>query len=330
MIPEFKGDLESLHVFLKRSDTFHSTLNDEGKLQFIQHLVFKLGGKAFLIFEAKVYDTWLNLKKDLLENLKVLKSTAALQNELIHLTLRSGQSAKEFADTIRAKLEEINDVTSANYENADVIRSFKAEHETVAIRTFKEGLPDPLKVRVINFNTNTLDNVVKKTVEEEPCIYNSDSIHEFQILKENYLIFRNEKKNQWNPPEPSDNHDNYYNSRQTFPQRNSPRRVVFHANNYCFDPYQHWNTYDDRSDHDGPRNRQSTLNSLVTIRQQLYCSTCHRTGHENTSCFARKDNQILNDQNVGHISKVDSLGKNPSHHRIRERDKLSWSNDLRY
>lgn len=32
MIPEFKGDSKTLLVFLKRCDTFHDTLNDEGNV----------------------------------------------------------------------------------------------------------------------------------------------------------------------------------------------------------------------------------------------------------------------------------------------------------
>ncbi len=35
MIPEYKGDVMTLPVFLKRCETFHSTLNNAGKAQFL-------------------------------------------------------------------------------------------------------------------------------------------------------------------------------------------------------------------------------------------------------------------------------------------------------
>lgn len=83
VIPEFKGDPTQLSIFLRRCDAFHDSLNDAGKLTFISHLIFKLAGKAFLIFESKDYRDWPSLKTDLLEGIKVGKSVSAIQNEIV-------------------------------------------------------------------------------------------------------------------------------------------------------------------------------------------------------------------------------------------------------
>lgn len=48
--------------------------------------------------------------------------------------------------------------------------SFRAEHEKIAIRTFKEGLPTPLKFRIVNYEAKTLDEILKKTLELEPFV----------------------------------------------------------------------------------------------------------------------------------------------------------------
>lgn len=66
VIPEFKGDTIQLPIFIKRCDAYRSTLDEPGKVSFLSHLIFKLSGKAFSIFDDKKYDDWPNLKADLL------------------------------------------------------------------------------------------------------------------------------------------------------------------------------------------------------------------------------------------------------------------------
>ncbi|KAG4074170.1 hypothetical protein HA402_000614 [Bradysia odoriphaga] len=170
MIPEFKGDVQSLPVFLKRCETFNAILSEEGKKQFLAHLIFKLNGKAFSIFESKKFTDWNELKKALTIGIKVPKSTSALQNELMTMAQQENQSSKEFADEIKEKLRELSELLITQYDNDDVIASFKSEHEKIAVRTFKEGLRPPLKFRVMNFETKSLDEMVKKAVEEEPFV----------------------------------------------------------------------------------------------------------------------------------------------------------------
>lgn len=144
MIPEFKGEPEMLHIFLKRCETFCASLKDAAKPTFILNLIYKLGGKAFTIYESKIYNDWATLKKDLLEGIKISKSPSALQNELMNMYQMQNKSAKEFADIIKSKLKELSDIISAQYDNDDVRQSFKIEHEKIAIRAFREGLRSPL------------------------------------------------------------------------------------------------------------------------------------------------------------------------------------------
>lgn len=148
VIPEYKGDSTQLSVFLKRCDTFHNSLNDAGKVSFISHLIFKLSGKAFLIFENKTYADWPTLKSDLLLGLKISKSASALQSESVNLKQTTTQSAKEFSDVIKEKLKELYDHIKTLYDNDEVIKSFKIEYDKIAVRAFKEGLRPSLKHRI--------------------------------------------------------------------------------------------------------------------------------------------------------------------------------------
>lgn len=69
----------------------------------------------------------------------ISKSASALQNELINLKQKPDQSAREFSDTIKEKLKELNDISLAHYDNVEVILSFQAEYDKIAVRSFKEG-----------------------------------------------------------------------------------------------------------------------------------------------------------------------------------------------
>lgn len=89
VIPEFKGDSTNLSVFIKRCDTFNNSLDPEGKTLFLSNLIYKLGGKAFLIYESKPHADWAALKADLIERLKVTRSASALQRELGNLIIHS-------------------------------------------------------------------------------------------------------------------------------------------------------------------------------------------------------------------------------------------------
>lgn len=143
MIPEFKGDPQSLLIFLKRCDTFHASLKPDAQTAFLQYLVFKLRDNAMTIYESKTYETWAALRKDLLEGIKVSKSNDALLTELMSMTQEADKSAKEFSDSIREKLKEINDLVVAQNANADVVTTLKNNFEKTAIRTFREGLKSP-------------------------------------------------------------------------------------------------------------------------------------------------------------------------------------------
>lgn len=98
------------------------------------------------------------------------KSTSALQNELMNLTQEYDKSAKDFADIIKEKLKELSDIIITHYDDDNVRKSFKIEHEKIAIRAFREGLRSPLKERIINFEAKTLDDLTRKAIEEEPFV----------------------------------------------------------------------------------------------------------------------------------------------------------------
>lgn len=108
VIPEYKGDQQSLEIFIRRCDAFHSSLNDAGKTAFLNNIIYKLSGTAFLIFEKKAYNDWATLKADIIDGISVKRSASAIQNELVAMKQLYRESAKTFADRIREKLKELS------------------------------------------------------------------------------------------------------------------------------------------------------------------------------------------------------------------------------
>lgn len=96
IIPGFDGNADNLKVFLSRCDSYNRTLTLKGQNQFLNHLIFKLSHRAFIIYEQKTLTTWVNLKKDLLAGIADKKSIATIQNELLSLRQFPGESVNGF------------------------------------------------------------------------------------------------------------------------------------------------------------------------------------------------------------------------------------------
>lgn len=332
VIPEFKGDSSHLPVFLRRCDTFHDSLNDAGKASFLSHIIFKLSGKAFLIFEDKQYNDWPTLKSDLLEGIKVSKSASAVQNELVNLSQQASQSAKEFSETIKEKLKELSDIIKSQYDNAEVIKSFRIEHEKIAIRAFKEGLRPPLKYRVVNFEPKSLDEIVKKAVEEEPYVAvlksSLDTKETDKPRPDNNLVDGN-----WREGRTQFQNSRQYQQHERFNNFNNNRRG-WRPNRYSnarpATPFNNWresnNNYSNRrNDERFPRREE---------KQTRYCIRCHRNGHTSDTCYAKLDQdnnkESPNVDNLSQRTKQVSFLEVPQTRRpLQGPDKPVWSNKIR-
>lgn len=119
--------------------------------------------KAFTIFESKKYDELAPLKKDLPEGIKV---TSALQNELMHLSQGDHQSCKESADNLHEKLRDICEILRNSFQNEEIISSFKIESAMQEERIKEWGPKAISKYRILNYGAESVDELVKKVVEE--------------------------------------------------------------------------------------------------------------------------------------------------------------------
>lgn len=57
----------------------------------------------------------------------------------------TNEKVRDYADRVNESLGSVISCVNKKYNNADVVRTLKEEHETTAFRVFKEGLREPLK-----------------------------------------------------------------------------------------------------------------------------------------------------------------------------------------
>lgn len=103
IIPEYKGDTESLNIFLSRCDNYYRTLNLEGRQAFLANLIYKLSGRAFAIYQANPIGDWRSLCCNLSAGMADKKSIPTFQNTLLSLKQIPQQSVTDFAEQIRKK-----------------------------------------------------------------------------------------------------------------------------------------------------------------------------------------------------------------------------------
>lgn len=298
-IPEYSNDPSFLPVFLKRCDTYYASLDAPGKVTFISNLIYRLSGKAFLIFQGKKYNTWEEFKTDLIEQIKISKSIAALQNEMTHIKQNPGQSARKFADVIKLKLKELNDKIQLQYQHAEVIKSFSEEFEKSAIRTFREGITTPLKYRIINFEAATLDDIVKKASEEEPFV-TADTTNYRNALIQRSQSNTNQLDNRpfQNSSYAHNRFSRYSNSRWNAVRDSNNNISYSRQNNYVSSQPRYTNDQNYSNRLVGNRNNQSFGTNTNNDRgkdQILSCTRCHKTGHTVNTCYVRLNDQQANE-----------------------------------
>lgn len=93
IIPEHNGDPDSLNIFTRRCETYHNSLTSKGRQLFLDHLIFKLSGRAFLIYETKIQTDWTTWQfdKQFSKNSIQFKSSARVR-EHIPSTMGSEES----------------------------------------------------------------------------------------------------------------------------------------------------------------------------------------------------------------------------------------------
>lgn len=179
-IPEYDGSADALNKFLACADMYHASLaNEDLKATFLKSLVRKLVGRAFdFYFKKDTWASWDELKTELksyfsesacFETLQ-LKLCSSRQNQL---------SVRAFGELIEKILVEINKISNQiTVEGATGGEFFKVQNEKLAIKSFLNGLNEPLKTILRSRKYDKVQLAIRDAIEIE----NEEALNKMQAI----------------------------------------------------------------------------------------------------------------------------------------------------
>lgn len=235
IIPNFSGESSELHKFISCCEIIYEPLQkDEDRLQFLNVLKAKLNGPAYDIVKYKNFTTWSELKLELKRQFSIKRSVEQLQIELINCKQKS-DSVKIFGNKLEKLLSELNDACVVS-EGTRAAEHFVNLNEKTALRSFEDGLNDPIKIIIKACRFTSLRSAILKATEEESTVMKDDSqkpiLSKFpiqcQICNKKGHISRNCIHRYDQQPSYSNNNlsnSNFPNSIRNFPSQSQPRNV---------------------------------------------------------------------------------------------------------
>lgn len=167
IIPEFSGETKQLNRFLACCENYNETLSETLKPVFLKSLVRKFTDRAFDFYNKKSWADWDELKTALKKYFSSSQSFEGYQLELGRIKQES-LSVREFGEKIEFILNEINKISSEiKVGNASGSQFFKIQNEKLAIKSFINGLNEPLKTILRSRSFTTIQTAISDAIELE-------------------------------------------------------------------------------------------------------------------------------------------------------------------
>lgn len=186
MIPEFKGDRDTLHKFIACCDIVHPMATTRAETQTLLNVIkTKLSGAAYNLIKYKEFATWDELKIFLQEQYLERRTIAQIQSELLNCRQRQNEGVRPFANRIERLMLDLTDACIASEGDGarDVIQNLNKKS---ALKAFVEGLQSPIKLIVKASRFENLTDAVEFACEEERTLnskhknFNSDTNFTFK------------------------------------------------------------------------------------------------------------------------------------------------------
>lgn len=179
-IPEFDGNVENLNRFIACCDHFQSSLPDNSmKVTFLKALVRKFIGRAFDFYNKKDnWESWDELKLALKSYFSPTQSFEGYQIELCKCK-QDKLSVREFGERIEKILVEINKISNRiEIAGENGGKFFKIQNEKLAVKSFLNGLNEPLKTILRSRKYNLIQDAIKDAIEIE----NEEILNKMQTI----------------------------------------------------------------------------------------------------------------------------------------------------
>lgn len=268
-VPPFNGDQRDLSSFIERIESFipliEGLTGEHYKKLILGHIQDKIIGKAkqFLLSHGPIV-TWAVLKSILIKNHGDTVPVSRLVDNLI--LVRCNSTIKNFYDEINSKLTRINNAYSLQGgDNKEKIEANKR----IALNTFKDNLPEPVRGIIVNRNPTTLFDAYEIIAQNDYLYFKGIQ------SKNNYSVNDNRNKHKI-----SNNFQKKYDNPNNNQQQKNSKTLNSPTNNY----------------HNNSFNRQNSQQFRYNNSNQ------HRYNYDNS----RSNNRPFNSQNSARFNRTNN------------------------
>lgn len=267
IVPEFDGTSSQLHKFLRCCDLIYKPLlKVPDKATFLDLVASKLNKRAYEIIKYNTFDTWEELRIELIKQFEVHKSVEQLQIELVQARQKSNESILEFSNRIEQLLSLLNDACIAR-EGVDAKIYINNLNSGTALRSFIDGLKsDKIQNVVKSCRFKSLKDAVDQATEEEISLSKNNSDNSNQSTKCQWCNKRG------------------------------------HIASNCFSLKNKTNTVNSNANIVPSTSTNANANTNSDKLKKLFCNYCKRKGHSIDTCF-RKNNKIKSESQSSENSK---------------------------
>lgn len=256
IVPEFSGDSScNLDRFLSCCKIVVEPLNNEEEIKFLRLLHAKLTGKAHEILLYNNFETFEDLKKELNSQFGQSKSVESLTFELVSIKQDRTEDIRSYANRVE-KILSMLDSACIKREGNDSAKAIRNLNGGTALRSFEEGLREPIKLIIKACRYKTLKEAISGALEEEIIAVQRRTISQPNL-----------------------------NSNFVNPMKCNICHKTGHLANRCFKRQQ--NLQNQNQIQNSNFNFNSNSNRPSNSSQPKICNYCKNTGHSINECKKR-------------------------------------------
>lgn len=177
IVPEFSGECSrDLDRFNSCCEMVIDDLKDGEEVKFLRLLHSKLTGKAHDILLFNDFQTFDELKTELISQFGETKSVESLNFELISLKQNRNEDVRTYANRVEKILSSL-DSASIKREGLASAKAIRNLNSGTALRSFAEGLRDPIRLVIKASRYKTLKEAINGALEEEIIVSQRQSLN---------------------------------------------------------------------------------------------------------------------------------------------------------
>lgn len=276
VVPKFSGTpsvtrVEELREYLVACEIYYNTLEKDDQLNYIKFLIsLTLKEEASSLVRDQTINDFKTFRKILEDHYLPKRTLLSLCDELRQCTQKMGESIYDYGRRILDKKASCKEAINQLYPDEKV--GFNKEYDTIALKTFKNGLKNEIMRQHAFLQEGKLEDLVKKLGEIEDK--DSNQYDQRNFSGENLGV---------RPTAGNDNSNRQLYDNRQYRQGNVPQA------NITFKPQSNYRSngnYNGQNRNIGGRFNTNNFNRS----SQVICYSCGTPGHLSTEC--RKTNRI--------------------------------------